>query len=394
MRISTPALYNSSLANILNQQAAVARAEQQVSTGVRFTTAGEDPSGMAQVLALQQAQADHGQLTSNVTSLRQRLGVEENALASAGDVLSRVRELAVQANNASISAENRRQIGVELSQLKAQLLDIANSSDGLGHYVFGGTLDSSTPFSQGLANVAYAGTQGVRELAIGEGRSLAEGDSGDAVFLRIANGDGRVRVDAAAGNTGSLSLRTVGIAAGAAQPLTITFNGGNYTVSDASNTVIQSGPYVAGQALTVPGATLNLSGTPADGDTLTVAAASNTDLFARVQNVIDATLAAIDTPAAKALNQTAFSNAINEIDAGITHLSTVRASVGSRVATLDDVETRLSGIDLQLQETLSSVRDLDYAEAISKLQLHSISLQAAQSAFARVQGLSLFNYLR
>lgn len=394
MRISTPALYNSSLSNILNQQLAVARAQQQVSTGVKFTTAGENPSGMAQVLALEQAQADHAQIGSNVSTLRQRLGTEENALASAGDVLSRVRALAVQANTASISPENRRQIAAELTQLKAQLLDIANTSDGLGHYTFGGTLDSGTPFAQGPASVGYAGTQTVRALAVGEARSIAEGDSGDATFLRVANGDGRVRVDAASSNTGSLSLRSVGVAAGTSQALTIAFNGGNYTVSDAGNTVIQSGSYAAGQALTVPGATITLNGAPADGDTLSVAPASNTDLFARIQNVIDATLAATDTPAAKALNQTAFSNAINEIDAGITHLSTVRASVGSRLATLDDVDTRLSGIDLQLQQTLSEVRDLDYAEAISQLQLHSISLQAAQSAFAKVQGLSLFNFLR
>lgn len=311
MRVSTPALFNSSLSNILNQQAEVAKLDNQVSTGLRFTSAGEDPSGMAQVLALQQAQAEHAQFSGNVTTLRQRLGTEENALSSASDVLSRVRELAVQANNATVSPENRQQIAAELTQLKAHLIEIANTNDGIGHYVFGGTLDSSKPFAAAAGSVSYSGTQTVRELSVGEGRSIAEGDSGDTTFLRVPN-----------------------------------------------------------------------------------AAGANVDLFARVQKVIDATLGDTSTAAARTLNQAQFAEAIGEVDGGITHLSTVRASVGSRMATLDEVDNRLQGLDTLLQSTLSDVRDLDYAESISKLQLHSLSLQAAQAAFAKVQNLSLFNYLR
>lgn len=311
MRVSTPALFNSSLSNILNQQAAVAKAQDQVSSGVKFKTAGENPSGMAQVLSLEQARAEHSQWQSNVTTLRQRMGTGENALASAGDVLSRVRELAVQANNASVSDENRQQIATELTQLKAELLAIANTSDGAGHYVFGGTQDATAPFADTVAGLSYSGSQNVRELPIGEGRTLAEGDSGDTVFLRVRN-----------------------------------------------------------------------------------AAGSHTDLFARVQAALDATLAPTDTDAARLLSQSAFSEALAGLDESISHLATVRASVGSRLATLDDVEERLDGIDLQLQQTISEVRDLDYAESISRLQLHALSLQAAQAAFAKVQGLSLFNYLR
>jgi flagellar hook-associated protein 3 FlgL len=311
VRVSTPGLFNGSLNHILNQQAEVAKAQDQVASGVKFKTAGENPSGMAQVMALEQARSDHTQWMGNVTTLRQRMGTEENALASASDVLSRVRELTVQANSAALSTENRQQIAAELTQLKTQLFSIANTNDGLGHYVFGGTQDGSAPFTDAASGTSYGGTQTVREMAIGEGRTIPEGDSGDAVFLRVANGSG-----------------------------------------------------------------------------------GNTDLFARVQAAIDATLADTSTVAARAANQTQFSNALAGLDGAIEHVSTVRASVGSRLATLDDVETRLEGLDTQLQTTLSEVRDLDYAESISRLQLHTLSLQAAQAAFAKVQGLSLFNYLR
>ena len=49
--------------------------------------------------------------------------------------------------------------------------------------------------------------------------------------------------------------------------------------------------------------------------------------------------------------------------------------------------------NLQLRESLSQVQDLDYAEAISRLNLQMTALQAAQQAYVKVQGMSLFNYL-
>jgi flagellar hook-associated protein 3 FlgL len=311
MRISTPGLFHASVTQLMQQQAAVAKAQDDVSSGVKFKTAGENPSGMAQALSLEQALAEHGQLASNVATLRQRMGTEENALASAGDVLSRVRELAVQANSAALSSENRAEIAAEMRQLKAQLVDIANTSDGAGHYVFGGTLDQKAPFAEASAGVTYTGTQTVRTLSVGEGRSMAEGDSGDAVFLRV----------------------------------------------------------------------------PASGG-------GSQDLFARVQAAIDAVMADTSTDTARATNQTEFATVLQSLDDGLSHLSTVRASVGTRLAALDDTESRLEGIDLALQQTLSEVRDLDYAESVSRLQLHTLALQAAQASFAKVQGLSLFNYLR
>ena len=47
----------------------------------------------------------------------------------------------------------------------------------------------------------------------------------------------------------------------------------------------------------------------------------------------------------------------------------------------------------QLKETLSGLQDLDYAEAISRLNIQMLALQAAQQTFAKTQTMSLFNYL-
>ena len=60
---------------------------------------------------------------------------------------------------------------------------------------------------------------------------------------------------------------------------------------------------------------------------------------------------------------------------------------------LDNQEGNNADFVLDMKTVLSATEDLDYAEAISKFNLQTVSLQAAQQAFTQVKKLSLFNYL-
>ena len=64
-----------------------------------------------------------------------------------------------------------------------------------------------------------------------------------------------------------------------------------------------------------------------------------------------------------------------------------------RLNRIDSLRESNDAFTLQLQETLSEVRDLDVTEAISRLNLQLVALQAAQQSYVRIQGLSLFNFL-
>ena len=110
-----------------------------------------------------------------------------------------------------------------------------------------------------------------------------------------------------------------------------------------------------------------------------------------VQNLVDA----LETPSQDTANLAAFHNAINrvltDIDQSQTNFSEVRSGVGARLNTQGNVN---SAAKLQLQDALSKQQDLDYASAASQFNLQLIALQAAQQAFVKLQGLSLFNFLR
>ncbi|MDO9151651.1 MAG: flagellar hook-associated protein FlgL [Methylotenera sp.] len=120
--------------------------------------------------------------------------------------------------------------------------------------------------------------------------------------------------------------------------------------------------------------------------------AGGNDIFATIQNLI--TL--LDTPLT-AGNQAAFSagvaNGLTSIQQGLDNVLTVRASIGSRLNEIDQLD--LSGGDLALQysKSLSEIQDLDYAAALSDLSKNQTIMEAAQKSFVATTSLSLFNFI-
>ncbi|MCO6412051.1 MAG: flagellar hook-associated protein FlgL [Thiogranum sp.] len=86
-------------------------------------------------------------------------------------------------------------------------------------------------------------------------------------------------------------------------------------------------------------------------------------------------------------------NSLNQLDNAINHVLEIRATVGARLNAVDSQNAINESFLLQLEQTRSAIEDLDYAEAASRLSRESITLQAAQQAFVKVQNLNLFNFL-
>lgn len=193
MRISTSWFFQQGLNAMMSQQETLARTELQIATGKRILTPADDPSAASKILDLDELIGTITQYQRNADAAEARLELEESMLAEAGDLLQRVRELAVQANNDGLSTEDRDAIAIEVRQHLDGLLQIANSKDGNNEYLFAGYQISTQPFSHdGMGNFTYAGDQGERLLQIGSSRQVSTGDSGDAVFLHVDDGAGGI----------------------------------------------------------------------------------------------------------------------------------------------------------------------------------------------------------
>jgi flagellar hook-associated protein 3 FlgL len=97
--------------------------------------------------------------------------------------------------------------------------------------------------------------------------------------------------------------------------------------------------------------------------------------------------------AVKGSNRIGIQQGIAEIDHLQQGISDAEAQVGTDLNVVDSQNNVLDEITLRLKTTMSDIQDLDYTEAITKMNKDQLALEAAQSSFAKISKLSLFNYI-
>ena len=516
MRLSTQQLANAGLNNILNQQAKLNKTQTQLSTGLRITKPSDDPTGATQILGYKKVIQQTEQYQANIDTARQYLGVEEDTLSSVISNLQRVRELAIQANNDSQSADTRKIISDEVSQRLDELVALANTKNANGEYIFSGFQGHTKPFSRGPNDTfIYNGDQGQRFLQVSPSRQIATSDSGSDVFLKLRTGNGTFNTADSSGNSGTgiisqgivsdataidgdsynivfpnttsaagtltfndvigtddtlaydltingtsvysvnesgtaisslndlatqinLSTGTTNVKAyvdggalylantpssnqdivinetlsgftatdgdtltgyfgtaltEAAPSNTITLTSdaaSQYIVEDSQGNIETSGAYQDGGNITFNGYQVSIEGAPQTSDSFSINPSSNQSLFSTVQNLVTALEGGTSS-------NTNFHNVLarflEDVDLAETSLVSARSSLGSRQNALDNQYNLNDDSVLRFKESVSSIEDLDFASAVSDLNLQLVGLEAAQQAYIKVQGLSLFNYL-
>ena len=129
------------------------------------------------------------------------------------------------------------------------------------------------------------------------------------------------------------------------------------------------------------------------GDRFVVERAPVRDVFATLDGLADALDVDAVTAAQVAGRSNAVGAAIGDLGTAQDHMLAVRSATGIRLASLDAASQVRDGTGLSLAETLSDLRDTDFAEAASRLTPQMTALEAAQKSMLRVQGLSLFDKL-
>jgi flagellar hook-associated protein 3 FlgL len=404
MRISTNQMQSSAVNSILDQQSKLSHTQQQVATGKRVIKPSDDPVASAAILSLQQSRSQTERYLVNADAAKARLSIEEGALGSVTDQLQRVRELAVYGNNSHISSSDRASMAKELRQILDQVMGLANSTDNNGQFLFAGNQGLTTPFTQTATGFQYSGDGGQRFLQIGANRRVADSDPGNKVFMNVTNGNGVFRTsEGVHTGTGVIDAGSVvdkSLYTGHDYTINFADNNGDsvadeYTVVDniSGATVVAATPYTSGSSITFDGIQLSVNGVPNDADTFTVAPSNEQDIFSTINNLITA----FETPVSDTNGQAKLSNAVNrslvDLDQSLAKVLNVRADIGARLNAVDDQNNNSENFLLQVDESLSNLNDLDYAKAISRLNLQLVGLEASQKAFTRVQNLSLFNYI-
>jgi flagellar hook-associated protein 3 FlgL len=397
MRVTQGLEQSQFLSSIQTLESNLTQTQNEISSNQSFTTASQNPIAAGAVNSYNQALAQSQQYVTNSNGAQTNLNIEDNSLSQVQSQLQSLRDLALQANNGTLTNSDRASIAAQAVQIQNSLLSLANTQNGNGEYIFGGFDTQNQPFSLSATGATYNGDQGQRQVQIAAGQSVADGDNGNAVFNEIKTGNGTFSVAANPANLGSGLIGATSVtnpAAFVGGPFAIKFTSAtNYTVTNAANTQVAAGTYTDGQAITFAGAQVTLSGTPAANDSFSVTPSTNQSVFTTVQNLITALNTPISTPAeSTGLNNT-ISGQINNIDQALSQTSDVRVSLGGRLNAITTQQSVATAQQTQLKTTISSLQGLDYASAITTLDQQNTTLSAALQAYTITQGLSLFKFL-
>lgn len=415
MRISSRFFQTMGVNSILEQQVKLSKTQNQLASGKRILTPSDDPVATSQLMQLRQTENTVGQFQANADAAVNRLSTEEGVLSSVTNLLQRVRELSIQAANATQTNDTRGFIASEIRQRLEELVGLANTRDGNGEYLFSGSKGFTEPFVPNAAGgYDYNGDDSQRFLQIGAGRQVADGNPGSEVFQRVRNGNGSFVTEVSTANTGTGVIDGGSVQGNFIPTLTGGVNGYTlrfiqaaptdpitYEVFESGDpqpaphpTPVATGTYVDGEPIVFQGALVRVTGTPADGDTFSVRSSEYQDIFQTLSDFVDT----LETDVTSAAEQAQLNNNINsflaDVDQGMNSILTVRASVGARLNAVDGQRYINEDQLIQTTQIISSIEDLDYAEAVSRLNLQMAGLEAAQQTYLKVQGLSLFNFLR
>ncbi len=403
MRISSNQIHQVAVNAMLDQQSKLSATQKQVATGHRITTAADDPVAAARIVDLQQSVDNFEQFQSSINSGRARLEIQEGVLESVVSSLQRVRELTLQANNAIQTNNTRASIAEEIMQLNAEITSLANTIDSNHDFLFSGSKVKFKPFSETTSgNYTYNGDDAQRMLQIGPNRQISSGNSGTEVFRSIRKGNGSFSITLNPGNKGT-AVANPGSVNNDYNPgyFVLEFSGTEkpgaiqYQVSDINgNVIVPPGVHFKEDAfIEFMGIKTSFKGVPHDGDSFLFLPSKNQDVFATLRN-LEMTLR---TARSGSEAKTNLSNELNQslvsIDQALDSVLTVRSNTGSRLRALDSQQEINSNHLFHLKEIQSEIKDLDYTEAVTRLNLRLTGLEASQKAYAKVQNLSMFDYI-
>jgi flagellar hook-associated protein 3 FlgL len=417
MRISTNEFLLGSLADLLQQQDNVNHLNREIATGQTMLDAADDPGGAGQVVSLTNQVGTLAYDTTNGQAAKTTLQSGVSALQQVTNLLVQLRQSAITAANGTTNQPDR-QANITIAQsLLQQLVQLANTQGANGGYLFAGSRSSAQAFSQ-LPNgqVVFNGDANSNQVTIAPSLNVTASISGQGIFMNVPAGTDGVAVSATGGNTGTAFALAQGVtsasqitaAALAGTQYDITFSGSGsgltYQVTSghgvpgsagytASSGVVASGSYSAGSALAFGGMQVQVSGTPAAGDSFAVQPGASTSLFQTVQDLITALGMPQSTAAQASQAQQALQNVIASIDGAQTSVLSAQGALGSNLAEIQSVQTQTSTQSADASASISNLQSASLPQVLANYSEAVTALQAAQLSFAKVQNLTLFQYL-
>ena len=144
MRVTQSMISQNSLRNISKSYEKLSKINEQAQTGKRYTKTSDDPVAAVKSLQYSTAMFRNEQYQTNLNEARNWIDTSETSVTEIIDIMSNIRDKVLDAANGTKQPEDLAAIGVEIGQMKNQIIDAMNTQM-LGKFVFNGTNTNVKP---------------------------------------------------------------------------------------------------------------------------------------------------------------------------------------------------------------------------------------------------------
>lgn len=345
--------------NLQKSQSALATSMERLSSGLRINSAKDDAAGQAianrmssQITGLMQAQRN----ANDGISVAQ---TAEGALNQVNDNLQRVRELSVQAQNGTNSANDLQSIQDEINQRLDEINRISNETDFNGVKVLQSDQALAIQVGANDGEKITVNLQEINASTLGLNNFTVGGLS--SPITEISGTDANGNTVTAALDLSAIDL--TGFQATSADELTVRsytdeLGGTQYAIQDTDGTLAK--------------VTVEDDGTNAGFGNVT----GITD-----QATFDAAVAAYDADAAAGLTST--TNPLAALDTALNTVDSLRSELGAIQNRFESAITNLQTNSTNLSAARSRIEDADYAVEVANMTRAQILQQAGTSVLAQ-----------
>lgn len=205
MRIGTANQYATFQRDIEVSQRKYFDLMSQISSGKRIDKPSDDPGGMRAVIDIKSMKAALEQYTTNIQRGKNNLQLTESSLSEVSTLSSRAYTLVLQGANTSVSQEQRNAMASEIDSIQKRLLQIANTRNANGSYIFSGQQTDRPALTLGASGISYNGDNGPLLLEVSPDETIPSNLPGDPLFTDLYNKLDNIRLSLEGGNVSALS---------------------------------------------------------------------------------------------------------------------------------------------------------------------------------------------
>ncbi len=186
MQISTKLFNQQTLERLSDMHGKIQQNQARIATGKNILRASDDPIAAVNISVAKEQKTENARYIENIGRAKSKLELSENALNQASNLITRIYELTILAENDTFSTDDRIAMKQEITQLKDSMFQLVNAEDASGQALFAGYKVNQNAFAKDENGyIQYMGDRGNNFINISENMTLSLGIDGASAFLRI-----------------------------------------------------------------------------------------------------------------------------------------------------------------------------------------------------------------